>query len=59
MTKQDRIIADLIDALGIIITEARKDNASRHYILGAAEMAIELANAQRERNTDGYLVVKE
>ncbi len=58
MTKSDRMIADLIDALDAIHREASKPDASRHYIAGVCEGMIRLCNLQRERNQDGYLVVK-
>ncbi len=58
MTKEDRIIAHLMDALDAIRREADKADASRHYILGCAEGAMKACDAQRERNSDGYLVVR-
>jgi hypothetical protein len=58
MTKHDRIISDLLHALDCIRREAEKSEASRHYIAGVVEQAIVSCNAQRERNSDGYLVVK-
>ena len=58
MDKPDRIIADLMNALDLIRREAEKPDASRHYIDGVAAQATEICNRQRERNADGYLVVK-
>lgn len=58
MTKADRIISELMNALDIIRREADKPEVSRHYIRGAACEAMALCDAQRERNSDGYLVVK-
>lgn len=58
MTIQDHIISDLIDALDAIRREAEKEDASRHYIQGVVKGATERCNSQRERNSDGYLVVK-
>lgn len=56
--KHDRIISDLIAALDYIHREADKPEASRHYIMGVCEGATKMANAERVRNSDGYLVVK-
>ena len=58
MTKQDIIISELIDALDLIRREAEKPDASRHYILGVTEGATKRCNAERERDSDGYLVVR-
>ncbi len=58
MTNADRIIADLMNALDAIAREADKADASRHYIRGAATMAMALCDQRRERNSDGYLVVR-
>jgi len=58
MTKHDRIIAELIDALDMIMREAEKPECSRHYVDGVARQATANCNAQREPNSDGYLVVK-
>ena len=58
MTKKDRIIAELMDALELINREAEKADASRHYIAGVSGGAMQRCNMQRERNSDGYLVVK-
>jgi hypothetical protein len=58
MTNADHIIADLMHALDLIRRESEKPDASRHYINGAAEHAMATCDAQRERNRDGYLVVK-
>lgn len=57
MTKADHIIAALVNALDMIRREAEKPDASRHYILGVAEQSIRLCDSERERNSDGYLVV--
>ncbi len=54
----DQIINDLMHALDVIKREADKPEASRHYILGAAESAMRSCDRQRVRNSDGYLVVK-
>ena len=56
--KRDRIISELMDALEYIRREADKPDASRHYILGVCEGAAKRCNAERVRNTDGYLVVR-
>ncbi len=58
MTKADRIISELMDALDLIRHEAEKPDASRHYIDGVAAGAMDRCNRQRVRNSDGYLVVK-
>lgn len=58
MNKHDRIISSLMDALDAI-RRAAALNASPHYIAGIATQAIINADTQRERNSDGYLVVKE
>ena len=58
MTTHDRIISELMDALELIKREAEKSDASRHYMDGVATGAMARCNAQRERNNDGYLVVK-
>jgi hypothetical protein len=58
MTKQDMIIAELMDALDLIAHEAEKADASRHYIAGVCGGAMKRCNAERERNSDGYLVVR-
>ena len=59
MTKHDRIISYLIDALDAIQRTALSDNtAACMRIHGMASQAIEHTNNQRERNTDGYLVVR-
>jgi hypothetical protein len=57
MTKHDEIIGGLMDALGLILREAEKTDASRHYINGVAAQAMKNCDAQRVRNSDGYLVV--
>lgn len=59
MTKSDRIIADLMNALNVITREAKREEANRHFIVGVATMASELCNAQRVHNNDGYLVVRQ
>jgi len=58
MKPYDQIISELMDALELIQREAEKSEPSRHYILGVAEQAAKNCNARRERNTDGYLVVR-
>lgn len=58
MTKHDRIIAELVNALDAIRRESAKPEASRHYINGIAQQAVANCDAQREQNSDGYLVVK-
>ena len=57
MTRSDRIIAELMNALDLIRREADKPEASRHYIDGVAAFAMSKCDAQRERNKDSYLVV--
>ncbi len=59
MKTSDRIISNLINALDIIGREADKATASRYFIAGVVRKAIDDCNAERERNSDGYLVVKE
>jgi hypothetical protein len=60
MTTHDRIINELMDALDKIrreiIVPVPVDAA--HRVLGMADYAINRCNAQRERNSDGYLVVR-
>lgn len=58
MIKSDRIISDLMFALDTILREANKPDANRHFIRGAAGAAMAICDAQRERNHDGYLVVR-
>jgi len=58
-TRHNRIISELMDALDIILREAEKPECSRHYIIGAAKASMAQCDAQRVRNRDGYLVVKE
>lgn len=58
MTKADRIISELMDALDLIRREADKPEASRHYIDGVAAGAMARCDASRVRNADGYMVVK-
>jgi hypothetical protein len=53
MTKADRIILDLINALDAI---ERADNI--HFAHGIANQAIKNAKHDLQRNTDGYLTVK-
>ena len=57
MDTKDTVIADLMNALDVIKREADKSDASRHFILGAAEQAMRMCDARRERNRDGYPVV--
>lgn len=59
MTKADRIIRELVDALDSIAREAtnQRDGAIDR-IRGAAEQAIANADRQRVRNADGYLVTR-
>lgn len=57
MTKADSIVAELIDALDLIRREA-EGRGSLPYIVGVAEQATKNCNARRERNADGYLVVR-
>ena len=59
MDKRYIIIAELIDALDAIRREAEKPEASRHYIMGVCEGATKRCNTQRERDADGYLVVRQ
>jgi hypothetical protein len=59
MANANDIISDLMHALELIRREADKPTASRHYIDGVAAFAMAKCDAQRERNSDGYLVVKE
>jgi hypothetical protein len=58
LSKANQIISELMDALDLIRRESEKTDASRHYMNGVAEGAMAKCNAQRERNSDGYLVVK-
>ncbi len=70
MTKQDHIISDLMDALEMIQRNAEKALAEESpnpfsqpravlaYISGVANGAQKRVNWERERNSDGYLVVK-
>jgi len=64
----NQIISDLMHALDVILREADRPEAKRDYrearaalsfIAGAASQAMKTCDAQRERNSDGYLVVKE
>ena len=57
MTKADRIVSDLMDALDKI-RQAVATEASVHYIDGLAEQAMKNCEHQRVRNSDGYLVVR-
>ena len=61
MTKADQIIAELMDALDKIQREVVEHEWRWRgsYIVGVAKQAMKNCNAQRERNADGYLVVKE
>jgi hypothetical protein len=61
MTTHDRIINELVDALDKIHREAActPEAASLTRILGLCDYAISRCNAQRERNSDGYLVVRD
>ena len=58
LSKADRLIADLVTALDLIRRHAKGAAPSLDSIRGVADFAIEQANAERERNSDGYLVVK-
>jgi hypothetical protein len=58
MTKADHVVAHLMDALDLILREALKDEASRHYIIGVVKGAMKRCNLERERDSDGYLVVR-
>jgi hypothetical protein len=58
MNRADRIVADLMTALDAILREAEKAGANRHFIAGMAEQAMRTCDHQRERNSDGYLIVK-
>jgi len=58
MTKADHVVADLMDALDAILREAKKEDASRHYIMGVVEGATRRCNLERERGSDGYMVVR-
>jgi hypothetical protein len=60
MSRHDRIIADLMTALDAIRREAHEkaSEGSLDFIFGLAGQAMTNCDAQRERNTDGYLVVK-
>lgn len=58
MQTYDIIIVELMEALELIRREALKDDCSRHYIQGVVEGATKRCNADRMRNSDGYLVVK-
>ncbi len=57
MTKHDTIISELVNALYLIRHEA-EERGSVAFIRGVAEQAIKNLDSQRERNSDGYLVVK-
>ncbi len=59
MTKHDRIVADLVDALDAIERATLSDDPhALAYIQGMAQQAQKNVNAQRELNSDGYLVVR-
>lgn len=59
ISKHDNVVSELMDALDLIRREAAKPSPSAHYIIGVAEAAMARCDEQRERNSDGYLVVKE
>lgn len=59
MTRADRIIAELMNALDLIRRESERPEPRHHYIEGMALEAMEHCDAQRERNSDGYLVVRQ
>jgi hypothetical protein len=68
MSRHDRIISDLVNALDTIRREAQAkerefkgrfgETDGFAYIDGVAGQAINNCRAQQVRNTDGYLVVK-
>ena len=57
MTTQDRVIADMLNALDAIKREA-EGRGSLPFIAGAASQAIANVKAVSVRNKDGYLVVR-
>lgn len=60
MTKADRIISELMDALDAIEHATKYDKPYQlAFIAGIAQQAKKNANLHRARNADGYLVVKE
>lgn len=57
MTKTERLIADLLNALGAIERTALSNNsAACMRIHGMASQAFANADAMLERNSDGYKV---
>lgn len=58
--KHDRIIAELVAALAQIHRQTAypPECDTISIVRGIAEQAMKNCNAQRERNADGYLVVK-
>jgi hypothetical protein len=58
LARYDKIISHLMNALDLIRREAENRSGSTTYILGVAVQSMADCNAQRERNSDGYLVVK-
>ena len=58
MNNTDHIIAELMNALDLILHEAQQETASRHYIQGVATQAMKNCNAHRARGRDGYLQVR-
>lgn len=54
MNKQNRVIADLLNALDVVL---RADSLA--YAQGAASQAIKNAHGAMVRNSDGYLVVSD
>lgn len=57
LARHDLIIAGLMNALDAIRREVAK-SGSLAYIDGVAEQAMKNCDRDRERNEDGYLVVK-
>lgn len=60
MTTADRVVADLMNALDCIRREAqdRANEGSLDYIYGLATQAVANCEYYRERNDDGYMVLK-
>lgn len=58
MTIADRVVADLVNALDTIIREIDRPNTRVPFIYGVATQAITNCDVHRERNSDGYLVLK-
>ena len=56
--RANRIISGLMGALDTIRREAEQGALRPSYIVGVAQRAMEACDSQRERNRDGYLVVK-